>query len=92
MIRAAAALIVGLIVTVGALVGTPSNAHADAAGPTDYLTEIIGVEPATDAVGLEVVGGDAFIELTVVPGHEVVVLGYLPDQEPYLRFGPDGVV
>ena len=88
MTRAVGAFLIGLL----ALVGTPSLAHADAAGPTDYLTEIVDVSPATPVIELAVVGGDAFIELTVAPGHEVVVLGYLPDREPYLRFGSDGTV
>lgn len=88
MIRAVGAFLIGL----AALVGTPSIVHADAAGPTDYLTEIIDVSPPSDVIDLAVIGGDAFIQLTVDPGHDVVVLGYLPDQEPYLRFGPDGAV
>lgn len=88
MIRAVGAFLIGLV----ALVAAPSVVHADAAGPTDYLTEIVDVSPSSSVIELAVVGGDAFIELTVAPGHEVVVLGYLPDQEPYLRFGADGVV
>ncbi|MEQ8439090.1 MAG: hypothetical protein RIB65_16485 [Ilumatobacter fluminis] len=88
MIRAVGALVIGLL----AVVAAPSAVHADAAGPTDYLTEIVDVSPASDAIELAVIGGDAFIELSVAPGHEVVVLGYLPDQEPYLRFGADGAV
>ena len=88
MIRAVGAFAIGLL----ALVAAPSTVHADAAGPTDYLTEIVDVSPQSDAIELAVIGGDAFIELSVVPGHEVVVLGYRPDQEPYLRFRADGVV
>jgi hypothetical protein len=41
-------------------------------------------------VQAEVVGGDAFLELTVAAGHEVVVTGYA--EEPYLRFLADGTV
>ena len=88
MIRAVGASLIGLL----ALVGAPSVAHADAAGPTDYLTEIVDVSPESAAIELAVVGGDAFVELSVAPGHEVIVLGYPPDREPYLRFGPDGAV
>ena len=88
MIRAVGAVVIGLL----ALFGAPSVAHADPAGPTDYLTEIVDVSPSSPAIELAVIGGDAFIELSVAAGHEAVVLGYLPDAEPYLRFGPDGVV
>jgi hypothetical protein len=81
--------------TIGVLVAAaPSVAHADPAGATDYRTEIVAVVPPTarDVVDLAVVGGDAFLEATVRPGHELVVLGYRPDEEPYLRIRPDGVV
>lgn len=88
MIRAAGAFLIGLLLAVG----NPTVVHADAAGPTDYLTEIVEVSPESAAIDVVVVGGDAFVELTVDPGHEVTVLGYLPEQEPYLRFGADGVV
>lgn len=74
------------------VVAAPSVAHADAAGGTDYRTEIVAVRPSPDALEISVVGGDAFIEATVAPGHELVVLGYRPDQEPYLRIRSDGVV
>ena len=84
-------VVVGGVVGVGAgaLLG-PDVAHADPAGPTDYRTEIVAIEPATDAIEIVVEGGDAFLHVTVEPGHEVVVLGY--DGEPYLRIGPDGAV
>ena len=76
------------------VVAAPTVAHADAAGPTDYTTEIVAVTPstATEVVAFEIVGGDAFVEATVDPGHELVVLGYRPDEEPYLRIGADGAV
>lgn len=69
-----------------------SAAYADPAGPTDFRTEIVDVTPETalDAVTFSVVGGDAFIEVEVEPGHELVVLGY--HDEPYLRIRDDGVV
>ena len=90
-------LIAGLgAVVVGACgaMAAPAVAHADAAGPTDYTTEIVGVTPvaASDVVTVKIVGGDAFVEATVEAGHELTVLGYRPDEEPYLRIGPDGVV
>ena len=69
---------------------TPGVARADAAGPTDYRTEITAVTPATDAISVSVEGGDAFLRIAVDPGHEVVILGY--DDEPYLRIDENGVV
>jgi hypothetical protein len=82
-------LSIALVAVLGVL-AVPGVAHADPAGPTDYLTTITTIEPATDAIDVAVVGGDAFLLITVEPGHEVVVLGY--EEEPYLRILPDGVV
>jgi hypothetical protein len=65
-------------------------AHADPAVPTDYATEIVGIEPATPSIDVGVIGGDSFVELTVERGTDVVVLGYWG--EPYLRFNSDGTV
>lgn len=72
------------------LLGFARPAAADPPRPTDYRSVVTGVTPATDAVDVEIIGGDAFIELTVEPGHEVMVAGY--DDEPYLRFEADGTV
>jgi hypothetical protein len=63
---------------------------ADAAGPTDYRTTVVAVTPPTDSIEVEVVGGDAFLQLTSDPGTTVMVVGY--EGEPYLRFRADGVV
>jgi hypothetical protein len=65
-------------------------APADAAAPTDYRATIIAVTPPTESIDVEVVGGDAFLQLTADPGAAVQVLGYRG--EPYLRFRADGVV
>jgi hypothetical protein len=65
-------------------------APGDAAGPTDYRTTVVSITPPTDKISVEVVGGDAFLELTAEPETNVMVLGY--QSEPYLRFRPDGVV
>ena len=80
------------VVAVGALAAlAPTGvAHADPAVPTDYATEIVGIEPATPSIDVGVVGGDSFVELTVERGTDVVVLGYWG--EPYLRFNSDGTV
>ena len=86
-------LVAGLTIAV-AIALTPSVALADAAGPTDYLSEITAVTPASvlDAIELDIVGGDAFVRIRVEPGHEAVVRGYLPDEEPYLRIDASGRV
>ena len=71
-------------------VAVPSVAHADAAGPTDYRTDIVSITPAVDTVTFSIEGGDSFVQAVVRPGHELLVLGY--DDEPYLRIDADGVV
>ncbi len=68
----------------------PGAARADGAEPTDYQSRVVSVTPAVDAVEVDIVGGDAFVRLRVVPGHEVMVLGY--QSEPFVRVYPDGRV
>jgi len=65
-------------------------AMADPAVPTNYTSEVTGIEPAVDGVEAEVVGGDAFLSVHAGPGTELVVLGYR--DEPYLRIDPEGAV
>lgn len=86
-VRLAVATALAVLGVVGFGDGT---VHADPAEPTDYRSEIVSITPAVAGIEVEVVGGDAFIELSVAPGIEVVVLGY--QGEPYLRFAPDGTV
>lgn len=76
-------------VVVGVALGTPP-AGADPAGPTDYRSEVIAIEPPVAGLTARMIGGDAFLELTVEPGLTVVVTGY--QGEPYLRFLADGTV
>ena len=64
-------------------------AAADPPRPTDYRSTVTSVTPDTGGIQAEIVGGDAFLQLTV-DGHEVVVEGY--GDEPYLRFRKDGTV
>lgn len=78
-------LLVALVLLVWA-----APASADPAGPTDYRSEILLVDPPAPGVELAILGGDSFVELAARPGVEVLVLGY--EGEPYLRFGPDGTV
>jgi len=73
----------GLVVTAG-------PAAADPAGPTDYRSEVVRVDPATPAIDVRVVGGDSFVLLRAERGTTVDVVGYRG--EPYLRFGADGTV
>lgn len=73
-----------------AIVLVPATAHADAARPTDWRSEIVSVVPATDAVAVSIEGGDAFVRIVVAPGHDVVVEGYTG--EPYLWIDADGAV
>jgi hypothetical protein len=77
--------LIGALVVLGA-----APAHADAAGPGNYESEVTGLAPAVEDVHAEIRGGDAFLQLDVDRGHEVVVEGY--EGEPYLRFDPDGGV
>jgi hypothetical protein len=79
------AAIVGLV-----LIGSAGTVNADPAGPTDYQSEILSIDPPTSAVTLTVIGGDSFIQLRADPDADVLVLGYFA--EPYLRFLPGGEV
>ena len=64
-----------------------ASAMADPAGPSNYQTFVVGIDPPAHGFEIEVIGGDSFIRLTVEPGHLVEVVGY--GGEPYLRFeGP----
>jgi hypothetical protein len=83
---------IGAVLIVVALVALvrADPAAADPPKPTDYRSTVDGIEPTAAGVKAQVVGGDAFLELTVDAGHEVVVHGY--QEEPYLVFRPDGTV
>ncbi|HEX4866202.1 MAG TPA: hypothetical protein VFV32_01105 [Acidimicrobiales bacterium] len=77
----------GAALTVLAMAGP---AAADAAGPSDYRSEVRGIEPAGDGVEATIRGGDSFLEITVDAGRTVVVEGY--SGEPYLQVLGDGTV
>jgi hypothetical protein len=79
-----------VLVALGALGLGARPAAADPPRPTDYRSTVTAVDPAAEGVEAAVVGGDAFLELRVDEGHEVLVEGY--GDEPYLRFLPDGTV
>ena len=80
----------GALSALAALTIGARPAAADPPRPTDYRSTVTAVDPDADGVDVRVVGGDAFLELEVAEGHEVVVQGY--DEEPYLRFLADGTV
>jgi hypothetical protein len=82
----------GGAVVVACVLGSAAPASADPARPTNYESTVTRIEPATDVVTVEVVGGDSFLHLRVEPGHEVVVYGYENPPEPYLRVSADGTV
>jgi hypothetical protein len=85
-VRWLAAVAVGVAVALA--IGSP--VLADPAGPTDYRSEIVAVEPPTPTIEVGIIGGDSFVELTAVPGTEVVVLGYQGEEN--LWFRADGTV
>lgn len=80
----------GAALALATLVTLAGPASADAAGPSDFRSEVTRIEPSVDGVAAEVRGGDSFLELRVDRGTEVVVEGY--QGEPYLRFRSDGTV
>jgi hypothetical protein len=69
-------------------VGAALPARADPARASNYRSEVTAIEPSTPGLDAQVVGGDAFLELSVGPGLEVTVFGY--GGEPYLRIDGDG--
>lgn len=73
-----------------AIVVPAGVASADPAEPTDFRSTVVSIEPATEAIAVDIVGGDSFARLTVEPGHEVVIVGYYG--EPYVQIRADGTV
>lgn len=88
--RSAGRWLVGSVVALAGVVAGPSVALADPAGPTDYRSEVTWIDPPTSAISARIVGGDAFVELTVEPGVQVTVIGYAG--EPYLLFDLTGQI
>lgn len=87
--RATRWFVVAAVAAVCWALGAPDVA-ADGSRPTNFESVLDRVEPQDERIQLRVLGGDAFLELTVEPGTEVEVTGY--DGEPYLRIEPDGRV
>lgn len=82
-------VVAGAVVLLTTIVGTPA-VGADEARPTNYESVIDSVRPEPASLSVEIVGGDAFVQVTVEPGTEVLIPGY--DGEPYLRVDADGTV
>ena len=89
--RPHAGAMLGVFVGLLVALAVPTVAFADAAGPTDFESTIVAVTPPTEGVRFSIEGGDSFVRVDVEPGHEVLVLGYAPDHEPYLRITADSV-
>ena len=78
------------VLTVGFLASSAQVASADSAHPMNYESTVLDVEPRIDGVRFEVIGGDAFLSVSVEAGHEVTIPGYF--DEPYIRVDADGSV
>jgi hypothetical protein len=65
-------------------------ALADPATPTNYRSEVVETDPAASGAVFTVVGGDAFLQVSVTPGHSAQIPGYF--SEPYVRIDPGGKV
>lgn len=78
-----------VVALVGLAVMAPTAA-ADGVGPTNFRSEITGVEPEVGTVAVRIVGSDAFMEVAAEPGVTVEIPGY--EGEPYLRIDSDGSV
>ncbi len=89
-VRAARQAASFVLLALGSVLLMAIPAAADPAGPTDYRTEVTGIDPAVEGVEITIIGGDSFVELTVELGVEVVVIGYRGEE--YLRFAADGTV
>jgi hypothetical protein len=74
--------------TVAAVVACPV-AFAHGGGTPGYTSTVTSVTPTLAGVAVTVVDRDDRLELVNNSGHEIVIEGY--DNEPYLRFTPDGV-
>lgn len=84
-------VLVGFPVAVLVVPAAPASAHSGSGsvGPSNFLTELSGVEPAAPDVRVRVLDLGDQLELTNRGEDDVIVLGY--EDEPYLRIGPDGV-
>ena len=89
-VRLAVGLAVALAGGLCLLLADAAPAFADGGRPSGYESVVDRTTPVVDGARVEVLGGDAFLQVTTRPGTEVVVPGY--DGEPYLRISRSGVV
>lgn len=89
-LRRVALVVAGSWSAIAMVAAGAGPAAADPAGPTDYRSTIVEVEPPLEGIELRILGGDSFVELAAEPGVEVRVVGYRG--EPYLWFDTDGTV
>jgi hypothetical protein len=81
----------GVVLAVAAVVlGSAAPAGAHDVGGGKYVSQVTGISPPTPVVTASIGGDDELLALEVQLGHEVLVPGY--EDEPYLRFAPDGTV
>ncbi len=78
------------LIAYGLIIVSAGSALAGAAQPTNYESIVLRVSPAAIGISFEVVGGDAFLTVTVEHSHEVLIPGYF--NEPYVRIDADGSV
>ncbi|MDQ4030634.1 MAG: hypothetical protein M3168_06290, partial [Actinomycetota bacterium] len=76
------AALVALVAVSGAL------AHGGPA-PKGFLSKITRIQPTVPGLRVTILGGDERMRLVNDSGRTIVIRGY--DDEPYVRFGPDGV-
>lgn len=79
-----------LLLALGLVVLGAPPAAADPAGPSDFRSEVTGIVPSVEGIDATIRGGDSFLEISVEPGHTLVVEGY--SGEAYLRVLDDGTV
>lgn len=72
------------------LLGSARPAFADPPGPTNFRTEVTGVEPGVEGIEVEVLGGDSYLQLTAIDV-DVLLRGYV-GLELYLRWLDTGEV
>jgi len=65
-------------------------ASAETIRPSNFESVIRQIEPATPQIQVEVLGGDAYLQIAAEPGTTVEIPGY--DGEPYLRITAEGKV
>ena len=82
--------VVPLVIATSFVVLPAATTWADAAGPTDFQSSVVSIDPATPQIHPSIIGGDSFLRLRVDRGTEVDVLGYR--SEPFIRFLADGTV